>query len=235
MANVAALAIIMNQLNQFFREQWEYGIRGTKKAFTFDMINLPENKTCFIVAGGSSLKDFDFSLLKQHFTIGINNAFTNWNPTINFATDHQFYIAVKDTEDWKRFKGLKVFMDIGNLEMDDIYYIKSVGYYGYPWDLKEGIHHGNNSGYGALNLALVLGFKTIYLLGFDMQPIDGKFHYLNYWKSRPGYAKILADFIPGFNKLAKHIKDREIKVDIYNCSPNSLLKCFPFKEVSSCL
>lgn len=221
----------MNQLDQFFRDQWDFGVRGNKKPLTSEMITMPENKVCWIVGGGASIRGFDFTLLKNRFTIGVNHSYHHVKPDINLATDHQFYNRVNGTANWEAYAGLKVFIDIGNLPMDNIYYVKSVGNHGFPWLLKDGIFHGNNSGYGALNLAIVLGFKTIYLLGYDMQPIKGRFHYLDNWGFRGRYAEILADFVPGFNKLAKLIKERDIKIDIFNCSSNSLLKCFPFKEI----
>lgn len=42
---------------------------------------------------------------------------------------------------------------------------------------REKIHFGNNSGYQAINLAYLLGAKSIILLGFDMKTDAGKVHF----------------------------------------------------------
>ena len=46
---------------------------------------------CFIIGGGESLKDFDFSKLKNELVIGVNLAFKKIDCQINFAMDYNLY------------------------------------------------------------------------------------------------------------------------------------------------
>lgn len=81
---------------------------------------------------------------------------------------------------------------------------------------------GGNSGTAAINLAVKLGAKRIYLFGYDMQ---GRTH----WHG-DHHPSIRKDFnfpmwIDRLNKVA--ISARRIGVEIFNCSDNTSLRCFP--------
>ena len=65
-----------------------------------------EGRRCFIVGGGPSLKDFDFSQLKGALTIGINRAFERFDPTILFSADERFW-----RYQWENKLGTKTLFD----------------------------------------------------------------------------------------------------------------------------
>lgn len=139
-------------------------------------------KPCFLVGGGPSLEHFNWGLLRGKRTIGINRAYERFEPTIVFSMDTRFLnwvLAERYGPDAKaRFLALRSYK-VWNVTYactlpGDIFVLKSYRGYNealraFPFSQLEGIGHGNNSGYGALNLACCLGASPIYLLGYDMQ------------------------------------------------------------------
>jgi len=83
---------------------------------------------------------------------------------------------------------------------------------------------GWNSGFQALNLAILAGAKTIILLGFDGKPgIDGKTHWFG---SHPTPTPAAA--FP-FYRQAMSMAERDIEaagVHVVNCSPGSAIDSF---------
>lgn len=79
-----------------------------------------------------------------------------------------------------------------------------------------GVSGGGNSGYQAINLAYILGAKTIVLLGFDMcgDHFFGK--HPNGLRNESPYRQ----FIQSFESITK-------KIEIINCTRRTALNCFP--------
>lgn len=96
----------------------------------------------------------------------------------------------------------------------------------------EIIHFGSNSGFQAINLAILFGATRIILVGFNMQTMDGDRHF------HGDYPKPLANegnyrnFVPEFNKAAKLLPDR---IKIINATPNSALDCFPKMDLDDAI
>jgi hypothetical protein len=139
---------------------------------------------CFIVGGGPSLEGFDWDLLKSKRTIGINRAYEVFDPTMIFSMDtsylNRIYRGEYGQDALERFKAsrsLKVWLIRADSPIslpDGILLVKHWMNYkeslrAFSPSLCEGIGHGNNSGYAALNLACCLGANPVYLLGFDMR------------------------------------------------------------------
>lgn len=215
---------------------------------------LPDNawhgKPCFIVGGGPSLKDFDWQLLKGRRTIGVNRAFEKFDPTIIFSMDTRFLNWMVQGEyarsmadgaamheKFKKSRAYKVWLATYTLSLPKEFFIVKVrinydyGIKAFTYKMTDGIGHGNNSGYAALNLAVCLGADPIYLLGFDCKHENGRSH----WHAghpipqAPGTA---TEFIKFFERAAAMIRPKNIRV--INLNPNSALKCFlrqPYEEV----
>lgn len=87
------------------------------------------------------------------------------------------------------------------------------------------IHYGSNSGFQAINLAILFGAKVIKLVGFDMQKKGGKVHFFGNHPAplinRPDYGRFIRQFKHAAKSLPADIR-------IINCTPGSALKCFPF-------
>jgi len=185
---------------------------------------------CFIIGGGRSLKGFDFERLRgQGRIIAINRAFEDTPfADICFFMDGSattFYGLVKngrlepDTlQKWNDFKGHKVYLNLVGRRLDDVYSVRTLGRTGVSNSIKKGIYHGNNSGVGAIGLAICLRANPIYLLGFDCKVTDGNAHY------HSGYPCVLPKgtfpgFIKDFNKLSRFIAKTKFKV--INLNPQS--------------
>ena len=134
-----------------------------------------KGQRCFIIAGGESVKDFDLKKLEGEHAIGINLAFRLFEPEIIYCVDARLWgwIESGDTgpEDRDKFnasKAIKVWSDITPAPMpEDIVIAPNIGRPGLSHSFKEGVGVGTNSGFGAINLALLMGASEIYLIGYD--------------------------------------------------------------------
>lgn len=195
---------------------------------------------CFIMGGGPSLRGFDFSQLKGEKIIVINRAFEVCPfADIMFSMDNRFYNWLVrgqlpgSLEKFMAFKGLKVWLEVSNNSYHHgIYYVVGLPTDGIPYSLKAGIYHGNHSGYGALQLALVLGAGPIYLLGYDMKHQGTATHFHSGYPSRQG-AHTLFSFKSGLERLAPMIRKAGRKV--INLNPDSALRCFEFGNIKEIL
>lgn len=188
-----------------------------------EVTNEWEGQNAFIIGGGSSLKNFNFDSLKGKNTIGANEAFRLGAEICKVCifSDPSWFQRVK--WDLQKYKG-RVYSVCSNLPLN------------VPWIItlrrvQHGLHHGEalgwnfSSGAAAVNLALNLGAKNIYLLGFDMLPIEGKTHWhSNYGK--PTKDTSFLRFIRGFENVSNSIK--KYPVQIYNVTDgSSRLPFFP--------
>ena len=131
-----------------------------------------------------------------------------------------------------KFAGLKITHD-QSVPQDAVLWIPSSGRSGFDPD-PSFTRTGNNSGYQALHIAIHAGAARVLLFGFDMHARAGK----HWFGDHPAQ---LADsdadvfsrsFIPEFEKLAPLLPD--LGVEVINCTPGSVLQCFPFMEFAEC-
>ena len=86
------------------------------------------------------------------------------------------------------------------------------------------IHYGDNSGFQALNLAILFGARVIVLVGFNMSGQN---------MFRPGDSRNqYAGFVKSFEKAAETIP---AGVRIINATPGSALHCFEKMELDEAL
>lgn len=98
------------------------------------------------------------------------------------------------------------------------------------------ISYGSNSGFQAINLAILFGCRRIVLVGFDMRHVGGKSHFFG---DHPGgevrqnsdgdYRNFVRHFAVGARELPKEIV-------VINATPGSALDCWPimgFDEATS--
>ena len=188
-------------------------------------------RRCFIIAGSPSVADHDLSVLQNELTIGINRVYETFYPTILFAMDGSFHknilqgvYGINATKKFEEYQGLKLWMDISNHKLiSDVFFIRGRGRTGVGYDLKDGLFHGNNSGFGALNLAIALRANPIYLIGYDMKFRDGKSHYHD-GHHKAFTEKMMKSFTLSFDKTAPEILRRGFKV--INITKDSNLNCF---------
>jgi hypothetical protein len=205
-----------------------------------------EGKRCFILGGGPSLTGFNFDLIKNECTIGINKAFMYFPTTLNYSMDLKFHdqIYAKRTDDdkklyeaWINYKGIKIFLKVNNKYKFDpsVTLVNKLDQKVISFDVNKGIHSGNNSGAGALFLAISLGVKEIFLLGYDLKvnKLSKKTHFHSGYDGQDvdNFPKKLNNFIRCFEEFALSIKNNG--VNVINLNPDSALTCFPFSTIEN--
>ena len=153
------------------------------------------NKEVYIIGGGPSLVGFDFSQLKDLDTIAVNvSALDVPNPTYCITADSGIFKKIqkglfKDidttwvlvtnpnhaTMKWKNGKFTHKSGFVYNLFAVNMV-IRNAGTDGIGFSFKD-FRTGYNSGFCGLQLAVLLGYETIHLLGFDLSSDRGNSHY----------------------------------------------------------
>ena len=178
--------------------------------------------TTYIVAGGPSLFGFDWARLRDRTVIAVNRAFEVLpDAAVCYFGDRRFW-------GWHSrallaHKGRKI-TAAPHFAQDGVEHYKLSTLTGL--DMRPGkLAHGNNSGYAAINLAVQLGAKHIYLLGYDMKFAGHRCH----WHAphpienrEVVFGKVM---IPYFQTLVEPLD--ELNVRVRNASPDSAIRCFP--------
>jgi hypothetical protein len=191
-----------------------------------------KDRDVFIIGGGDSLRNFDWSKLRTELTIGCNSAYLHGKDICNicFFADDKFFSETKGF-----FKGLEAYAQSGGLVATNN---GSLLHSRIPWlwtfrREAKGLHthaigYNFNTGACAINLALLLGGKRIYLLGFDMKlSAAGQPNWHNQKlldvPSNGTYERMLDNFKYVEADRAKKFPDREI----INLTKDSRLNAFP--------
>jgi hypothetical protein len=86
------------------------------------------------------------------------------------------------------------------------------------------VHYGKNSGFQAVNMALLWGAARIVLVGFDMREVGGKRHFFGDHPRPLRNTSSYASFVAAFVEAVGHQKPT---AEIVNATPRSHLMCFP--------
>lgn len=206
-------------------------------------------KAVYIIGGGTSLKGFRFANLENKDTIVINKAIYHVsNPTYFITMDYMF--LKNNKESLRKHKVTKFFVGAINnpylryrdgkltdtrykmaydLDMIDVLIFskrdKGIG-------LTFGdFRHGCNSGYCALQLAIALGYKEIYLLGIDLTFTNDTHFHGGYGYKKSKFKKKLSFYKLYFRYGIAQLKNYP-DIKVYNCSSNSALKNYlPYKNI----
>jgi len=219
-----------------------------------------ENDNIFIIGGGPSLKNFDFSRLKDRTTIVVNKAIQNVpDPNYFITMDFSFFSKVKDI-DLTKCSATKVF--IANLwppymqekegRIVDTRFPKP-GIPGLVYDLEhfdmviktkahpEGFGRtfpqfctGLNSGFCALQFAVLMGYKNIYMLGIDLRVKDTTHYHGGYGEQPNKFGEKLTVYNRMFLKGIAEFNSKFLDFKVYSCSPlsvlNDMIDYVPFEE-----
>lgn len=182
----------------------------------------------YVVGGGDSLRHFDWDLIRGKNTIGCNSNFILgasiikinifgdrlWWEKIGKLQGHKFAgrfaacttTAIKDAPDWLlSIPRTKKQMGLGTDKL--------------AWN--------HNTGSLALNLALILGAKRVFLLGFDMklgQDKKANWHDLRYESARPD---VYPKFLEGWRFVARDLPSVFPGREVVNLTDDSELDYFP--------
>jgi len=200
-----------------------------------------DNTSAFVIGGGPSLQGFDFSKLSNRHTIGVNKSFLSLPDLEYFITvDFTFFNKI-NRKLYKKHPAKKFFVaDLSysylkeidgrivdtrfNLvyrlnDFDTIIKSRRKDGLGLSYD---DFRTGKNSGYCALQLAIVLGFRKIYLLGFDLCTNNSTHYHNGYGESISNFNKKLNEYFLFFESGLADIKKKS-DVKIFSCSKISLL------------
>lgn len=192
---------------------------------------MSKTQDCYIVGGGPSLINFDWSQLEDKFVIAINRAYEVLpNADIVYFTDQVWYEQHGPALLKHKGKLIKGSTHPGLRKIDScVQEYKLVRERG----LETGHHelsHGRNSAYAAINLAGVhLEFKRIYLLGIDMQYNNAQSHWHDGHK-RVDPESVYKNMLKNFNHLAEILPDFDFEVFNINTPEFSKLEGFPFSD-----
>ncbi len=190
--------------------------------------NRHRGKRLFIVASGPSLLDVPTERLRGEITLTVNDALLKF--------PHSHYAAIMDSR-----KLHELHLEL--LEVEGLFTLKGnsygtevplLGTDGFSLDLEQGAFSGYTTAYFALQIAVFMGFREIYYLGLDLGNTARQSHFFGSRalqdRDRPDvYAKMRQSF----ERVAAKLK--EMGVAVYNCSPVSTLKCFPYRSVDDAL
>lgn len=161
-------------LNHF--EKTKYGRELAK------LRGIHQGKRCFVIGNGPSLTANDLECLKNEYTFAFNRIYyifdqTEWRPTF-YCTQDDKIVRNSIQEIKNKIETPFIFAPINlkwyyGLELNTEYYFcqrQAVSETEYPKfceDIPHEIGVGNTVAYTAMQLAVYMGFKKIYLLGVD--------------------------------------------------------------------
>jgi hypothetical protein len=142
--------------------------------------NIHYNKRCFIIGNGPSLTIEDLDQLKGEITFAFNRIYyvfekTEWRPTYYCSEDDKTIFKSKD--EMNKLNLANKFFPV-NFPRDYKMHFDNAHYYLFKFgdkkvepdfadDIVKGIYWGNTVAYTAIQMAVFMGIKEIYLLGVD--------------------------------------------------------------------
>jgi len=181
-------------------------------------------KEVFIIGGGPSLKTFDWERLKGEFTIGCNSAFRLGPEVCKVCIFGDMGFFRENADQLKSFNG-PVFTCARKLAQEEI-----------PWlytleRRNRGLHStalgwNQNTGALAINLAILLGAKWIYLLGYDMK-LQGRDSNWHVHQSPNNSSATYMKFLLAYRDVVKDWKAKFSDREIINVTDDSDLEGFP--------
>lgn len=179
MMNVKRSIIKLNYKTKKYIKEITYPISKTGKNIQ-SLKNIHLGKRCFIIGNGPSLTTKDIDKLKNEITFAFNRIYyifdkTNWRPTYYCSEDDK--TIFKSKEEINNLKVKHKFFPV-NYPWDYKIHFKNANYYIFKFgdrnveprfseDIVKGIYWGNTVAYTAIQMAVYMGIKEIYLLGVD--------------------------------------------------------------------
>jgi hypothetical protein len=206
-----------------------------------------ETNRVFIVGGGPSVSKFNLAQLTNEKTICINQAvFDTPNPDYLISCDYTFVNKVKR----QRIQSLNctrifvaqfinhVVQDVAARIVDtklNIIYdlscfdviIKARNRSGIGSNFRD-FRTGGNSGYCGLQLAILLGFKQIVLVGFDLTMEKNRTHYHNVYTTDPQkFTNRLDSYYHEFSTGLISLKSSHPEISVTTAYPGRLNNIIP--------
>lgn len=184
-----------------------------------DFKDLHSGKSVFILASGPSLARENLSPLQRRIVIGLNRSSlifpnTHYHCTMDERLFDEYEAVLRKTRYLFTFPERRFGIPI-----------RYIGGQGFSHDLTEGIYSGYTVAYFALQVAVYMGFTTIYYVGLDLGHWQGNTHFFGTdWVSKNHEQTEFPRMRKSLEFAAKHLAGSG--VGVYNCSPTSTLECF---------
>lgn len=216
------------------------------------------NKSCFILMGGLSVKKIDLNQLKKYDIITANHFFRTEDyqrlrPKYHVITDENFFLEQENIialhEKIQDFT--TVFLNLRKttpLEKENIKYI--IPFYRVinnqiSYDITRPCSSFSTVALSCIQIAIFLGYKRIFLVGFDLPPGHMPHYYKESNIEKRGkkkqrnkidefdYCSLYWQYTNCHHEAYK-IKNFAFKnnIEIYNLSPISSVRAFPFKNLN---
>jgi hypothetical protein len=214
--------------------------------------------TAFLIAGGPSFKLLDLTKLKNCWTLGLNNSPRTYRPDAWISVDDpsrfirsiwvdpkimKFVpIGAVDKPLWDNYNDCPLDCNVG--DVPNVYYFKrNSKFHANRWLWEDTLNWGNAEDYGggrsvilpAIRILFLLGFRTIFLLGVDLNMSETNTYHFDEGRDKGAvncnlntYKRMREEYFP---QLKPHFDAVGLK--IYNCNEKSELKVFdhvPFEE-----
>lgn len=181
----------------------------------------PASKICHIVGGGPSLAGFDWQSLNGEFVIAINDAYK----VLPLAPVVMFSVAAwveKNLRGVVEHSGIKLGCSTVPSYFPGVLDLTVTNAAGL--EMRRGKVAGLTTGQMALNFAAQIGFREIWLYGFDMHAAGPRSHWHDdaVFRSTP---LEYVEFARAIDRLEPELT--RIGARVWNLSPDSALRAFP--------
>lgn len=186
---------------------------------------------CFVIGSGPSLEGFDFGQLpKSVYRIGANKSAWLADCDALVSIDRRFHREFR--KEIEAFPGDKFMSRAEDVPIPGVVYLA----YERGDGLSEKLNtlKGSNSGYAAMNLAYLLGYKKIALLGFDFGwGNDSKSHFHDgyTWQSNAAH-RHLRTWARAFPKAKPQLDAKGVEVINYVGPSGSAITAFETRPLS---
>jgi hypothetical protein len=163
-----------------------------------------------IIGNGPSINQVPLDLLRNHpyiDTMSVNRPDDRLWPTTYWAFFDQSQYR-RHNHLWDSYKGVIFNSTSIKQQRNNCIKLKNLGGFGFSTDLMRGMHIGRSTVYAAMQIALWMDYRDIYILGCDMCEVDGKTHFYGVNPDVSPEARI-----GRFDKEAEYYTDAADKLD----------------------
>lgn len=203
---------------------------GKLSAFFMNLTQKFKNKPAILIATGPSLTKEVVELIEEYkndyIIIGCNDSYKLVDfLDIHYACDKTWW-DVHGDDFREKFPELESWtQDEGSAKKYNLHLVK--GEYKPGLSLVPNkIHWGSNSGFQILNLALLWGCSKFILVGYNMSRVNGVAHFFGEHPKPLQKDSPYSKFVREYSTINDNIKKY-----IVNCTPNSALRMFKYKDL----
>lgn len=189
----------------------------------FDARPIWKGEDVFVIGGGPSLKTFDWTRLVGRRTIGCNSAYLLGQAVCQLC-------IFGDKGFWNNFqKALLKYIKSGGVVISTAPGIDHPEIFTMPRKPaglgRDVLGWNGNTGSLALNLAMIMGARRVFLLGFDMALSAGNPNWHEQVIDKPN-ENVYQRFISGFDSIVDDWDRLFPEVGVVNLNPDSKLTLF---------